>query len=228
MQGNNMNRRPQSHSEVAVSEHKISTVGLGDGVSSSSQPTGYQSAWLGVPGQVSMADIVKMGRPQNKTSVVPNPSQQSTNNWHHVVPPPAALQSNLQDQASKVADISYEPDGTKNQQVSSRDEWPPIENPSAASVTSVLEAPAESGLYANASNLPLGRSNQHLKSQLEEAQAVDDGPLETVNNNHVRSPSISSRNIQEDNSRGSSLYDNDLYKDVNSHQPQRPAFENEE
>ncbi|KAK5792292.1 GBF-interacting protein 1-like [Gossypium arboreum] len=228
MRGNNMNRGPQSHSEVAVSEHKISTVGLGDGVSSSSQPTGYQSAWLGVPGQVSMADIVKMGRPQNKTSVVPNPSQQSTNNRHHVVPPPAALQSNLQDQASKVADISYEPDGTKNQQVSPRDEWPPIENPSAASVTSVLEAPAESGLYANASNLPLGKSNQHLKSQLEEAQAVDDGPLETVNNNHVRSPSISSRNIQEDNSRGSSLYDNDLYKDLNSYQPQRPAFENEE
>lgn len=155
-----------------------------------------------------------MGRPQNKTSAVPNPSQQSTNNRHHVVPPPAALQSNLQDQASKVADISYEPDGTKNQQVSPRDEWPPIENPSAASVTSVLEAPAESGLY--------------LKSHLEESQAVDDGPLETVNNNHVRSPSISSRNIQEDNSRGSSLYDNDLYKDVNSYQPQRPAFENEE
>ncbi|KAK8992482.1 hypothetical protein V6N11_048561 [Hibiscus sabdariffa] len=223
IQGNSINRRPPSHSEV-VSEHKMSTVGLGAGVSSSSQPTGYQSAWVGVPGQVSMADIVKMGRPQNKASAVPN----STNNRRHAVPPLAALQSNLQDHVSKVSDATYELDVNKTQQDSPRDEWPPIENPSAASVTSVVEAPAESGLYANASNLPLGRSNQHLKSQLEEAQAVDDGPLETVNSDHVGSPSISSRNIQDDNSSGSSLNDNDLYKDMNSYQPQGHAFENDE
>ncbi|KAL4388797.1 hypothetical protein GQ457_09G003490 [Hibiscus cannabinus] len=228
MQGNSMNRRPPSHSEVVVSEHKLSTVGLGDGLSSSSQPTGYQSAWVGVPGQVSMADIVKMGRPQNKASAVPNPSQQSTSNRHHAVPPSAALHPNLQDHVSKVSDVTYEPDVSKNQHVSPRDEWPPIENPSAVSATSVLEAPVESGLYANASNLSLGRSNQHLKSQLEEAQAADDGPLETVSSDHVRSPSVSSRNIQEDNSRGSSLYDNDLYKDMNSYEPQGHGFENDE
>ncbi|KAK8608102.1 hypothetical protein V6N13_023536 [Hibiscus sabdariffa] len=223
IQGNNINCRPPSHSEV-VSEHKMSTVGLGAGVSSSSHPTGYQSAWVGVPGQVSMADIVKMGRPQNKVSAVPN----STNNRRHAVPPSPALQSNLQDHVSKVSDATYELDVNKNQQDSPRDEWPPIENPSAASVTSVVEAPAESGLYAYASNLPLGRSNQHLQSQLEEAQEVDDGPLETVNNDHVGSPSISSRNIQDDNSSGSSLNDNDLYKDMNSYQPQGHAFENDE
>ncbi|KAK8608101.1 hypothetical protein V6N13_023535 [Hibiscus sabdariffa] len=226
IQGNSTNRRPPSHSEV-VSEYKMSTVGLGNGVSSS-QPTGYQSAWVGVPGQVSMADIVKMGRPQNKVSAVPNTSQQSTNNRRHVVPPSAALQSNLQDHVSKVSDATYEPDVNQNQHDSPRDEWPPIENPSAASVTSVVEAPAESGFYANASNLSLGRSDQHLKTQLEEAQAVDDGPLETVNSDHVGSPSFSSRNIQDDNSSGSSLNDNDLYKDMNSCQPQGHAFENDE
>ncbi|GMI93530.1 hypothetical protein like AT1G29370 [Hibiscus trionum] len=221
MQGNSMNRRPPSHSEVVVSEHKMSTAGLGDGILPSSQPTGFQSAWVGVPGQVSMADIVKMGRPQNKVSALPNPSQQSTNNRHHAVPPSAALHSNLQDHVSKVSDVTYEPDISKNQHVSPRDEWPPIENPSAASVTTVLEAP-------DASNLPLDRSNQHVKSQLEDAQAVDDGPLETVSSDHVRSPSISSRNIQEDNSRGSSLYDTDLYKDMNSYEPQGHGFENDE
>ncbi|GMI77726.1 hypothetical protein like AT1G29350 [Hibiscus trionum] len=226
MQGNSINCRPPSHSEV-VSEHKMATVGLGDGVSSSSQPTGYQSAWVGVPGQVSMADIVKMGRPQNKASAVPNNSKQSTNNRRHAVPPTAALHSNVQGHVSNVSDATYEPDVKKNQHDSPRDEWPPIENPSAASVTSVIEAPAESGFYANASDLPLG-SNQHLKLQLEEAQAVDDGPLETVNSDHVTSPSISSRNVQEDNSRGSSLYDNDVYKDMNSYQPQGHAFENDE
>ncbi|XP_039036178.1 uncharacterized protein LOC120172919 [Hibiscus syriacus] len=228
MQGNSKNHRPTSHSEVVVSEHKMSTVGLGDVISSASQPTGYQSAWVRVPGQVSMADIVKMGIPQNKASALPNSSQQSTNNRQHAVPPSAALHSNLQEHVSKVSDITYEPDVNKNQHVSPRDEWPPIENPSAASVTSVIEAPSESGLYANASNLPWGRTNQHLKSQLEEAHAVDDGPLETINSDHVRSPSISSRNIQEDNSRGSSLYDNDSYKDMDSYQPQGHAFENDD
>lgn len=218
-------------SEAVVTEHKMSTVGLGDGISLSSQSSGYQSAWLGVPGQVSMADIVKKGRPQNKASAMPNPPHQSVNNRHLVVPPLAASHPNLhspQDHASKVSDVTYEPDVTTNQHVPPSDEWPPIENPSAASVTSVLEAPADSGLYANASNLPLDRTNQHIKSQLEEAPAVDDGPLETLNANHVGSPSISSRNIQEDDSGGSSLFDNNLYKDMNSYQPQRHAFEHDE
>ncbi|KAK6264520.1 hypothetical protein SCA6_019954 [Theobroma cacao] len=231
MPGNNLNRRPPSHSEAVVTEHKMSTVGLGDGISLSSQSSGYQSAWLGVPGQVSMADIVKKGRPQNKASAMPNPPHQSVNNRHLVVPPLAASHPNLhspQDHASKVSDVTYEPDVTTNQHVPPSDEWPPIENPSAASVTSVLEAPADSGLYANASNLPLDRTNQHIKSQLEEASAVDDGPLETLNANHVGSPSISSRNIQEDDSGGSSLFDNNLYKDMNSYQPQRHAFEHDE
>ncbi|KAK6284039.1 hypothetical protein POUND7_002991 [Theobroma cacao] len=231
MPGNNLNRRPPSHSEAVVTEHKMSTVGLGDGISLSSQSSGYQSAWLGVPGQVSMADIVKKGRPQNKASAMPNPPHQSVNNRHLVVPPLAASHPNLhspQDHASKVSDVTYEPDVTTNQHVPPSDEWPPIENPSAASVTSVLEAPADAGLYANASNLPLDRTNQHIKSQLEEAPAVDDGPLETLNANHVGSPSISSRNIQEDDSGGSSLFDNNLYKDMNSYQPQRHAFEHDE
>ncbi|XVF27381.1 hypothetical protein REPUB_Repub14bG0102700 [Reevesia pubescens] len=228
VQGNNMNRRPPSHSEF-VTERKTSTVGLADGISSSPQPSGYQSAWLGVPGQLSMADIVKMGRPQNKASAMQNLPHQ--NNRHLAVPPTEALHPNShshQDHASKVSDVTYELDVTTNQHVC--DEWPLIENPSAASVTSVLEASAESGLYANASNLPLDRTNQHIKSQLDEAQAVDDVPVETLNGNHVRSPSpsISSGNIQEDDSGGSSLYDNNLYKDMNSYQPQRHAFEHDE
>ncbi|XVE88324.1 hypothetical protein DITRI_Ditri19aG0060700 [Diplodiscus trichospermus] len=232
MQGNNMNRRPPSHSEavVTVTEHKTPTAGLGAGVSSSSQPSGYQSAWLGVPGQISMADIVKMGRPQNKASAMANPPDQSVNNRHLVVPPSTALHPNShspQDHASKVSDVSYEPDLTIDQHVSPSDEWPPIENPSAVSMASFLAAPTESGAYANASNLPSDRSNQHIKSQLKEALEVDDGPVETVNGNNVRSPT-SSRNVQEDDSGGSSLYDNSLYKDVNSFQPQKHAFEHDE
>ncbi|MCI59373.1 cell wall protein AWA1-like, partial [Trifolium medium] len=48
------------------------SVGVYEGLPSS-QHGGVQSAWTVSPGQVSMADIVKMGRPQAKTSV-PNSS----------------------------------------------------------------------------------------------------------------------------------------------------------
>ncbi|KAL1169646.1 hypothetical protein V6Z11_A05G160700 [Gossypium hirsutum] len=212
-QGNNMNRRLPSHSEAVISGHKTTTAGLVDGISSSSQPSGYQSSWLGAPGQVSMADIVKMGRPQNKASVMSNPPHQSVNNRHLAVP--------------HSAEVTYEPDITTNQHSSPSDECPPIDNASAVNVNPILEAPAESGLYAEASNLPVDRNNQLLKAELEEAQAVDDDPVETVDGNHVESP-ISTRNIQEDDSGGSSLYDNNLHKDANSYQPQRHAFEHDE
>ncbi|PPD84081.1 hypothetical protein GOBAR_DD18999 [Gossypium barbadense] len=231
VQGNNMNRRPPSHSEAGIAGHKTTTAGLVDGISSSSQPCGYQSAWLGAPGQVSMADIVKMGRPQNKASVIPNPPHQSVNNRHLAVPHSAEVHPNLRSphgHASKVSDVTYEPDITTNQRSSPSDEWPPIDNSSAVNVNPILEAPAESGLYAEASNLPVDRNNQLMKAELEEAQAVDDGPVETVDGNHVESPSISPRNIQEDDSGGSSLYDNNLHKDANSYQPQRHAFEHDE
>ncbi|KAE8659640.1 kinase-related family protein [Hibiscus syriacus] len=230
LQGKNMNQRPP-HSEAVVTEHKTSTAGV-VGVSSLSQPSGYQSAWLGAPGQVSMADIVKMGRPQNKVSVVPNPPHQSVNNRDPAVPPSAAaIHPNIHPphgHASNVSDVTYEPNITTNQHSSPSDEWPPIDNPSAVSVNSISEASAESGLHADESKLPVDRNNEHIQSELEEAQTGDDGPVETVNDNHVQSPSISSRNIQEDDSGGSSLYDNNLRKDISSYQPQRHGFGNDE
>ncbi|GLU22744.1 hypothetical protein SLE2022_387950 [Rubroshorea leprosula] len=219
--GHNLNRRPSSYSESVVAENKMPTVSLGDGISSSSQPSsGYQSAWLGVPGQISMADIVKMGRPQNKVRTMPNPSHQSVNeHWNR-------------NHASEVPEMNNRTEVITSQDISPEDEWPPIENPSAASVSSILDAPADSELYANASNLPLDRTNQHMNSQIE-AEAVEDGSVETHNTNYV-GPPTSSRNIQDDNSGGSSLFDNDLYNDVNSYndvksyQPQKHAFEHNE
>ncbi|KAE8656167.1 hypothetical protein F3Y22_tig00117005pilonHSYRG00026 [Hibiscus syriacus] len=222
LQGNNMNQRPPPHGEAVVTEHKTSTAGL-VGVSLLSQHSGYQSAWLGAPGQVSMADIVKMGRPQNKVSVIPNPPHQSVNNRdiavHPNIHPPHG-------HISKVSDVTYEPNVTTSQHSSPSDEWPPIDNPST--VCGNAEASAESGLYADASKLPVDRNNQHIEAKLEEAETGDDGPVETVYDNNVQPPSISSRNIQEDNSGGSSLYDNNLRTDTSSYQPQKHAFENNE
>ncbi|KAI7744937.1 hypothetical protein M8C21_016836 [Ambrosia artemisiifolia] len=78
------NWQPPTYSDSLGHENKSATVSPADGASFSQPASGYQPAWLGGPGQKSMADIVKMGRPQNSDSyTTSNPSQQGIN---HIVP----------------------------------------------------------------------------------------------------------------------------------------------
>lgn len=191
-------------------ENKMITVS-DDGISSSSQPSsgGYQSAWAGVPGQVSMADIVKMGRPQAKASTVPNPPNHSVN-YHDIGTPPAAgLHHNLN--SSHTEPLA--------------DEWPLIEHPPGVSMSSILGAPANSELYANSSSLPLDRTNQHIKSQLDEVEVEDDDSVEALNTSHDGPTSVSGRNVQEDNSASASAFGNSLYEDIDSYHTQRHILE---
>ncbi|KAG5254602.1 kinase-related protein [Salix suchowensis] len=230
MAGNNINWQPPYHSDSVATENKMSTVGAGDGVSSSSQPSpGYQSAWMGVPGQVSMADIVKMGRPQNKASTMP--SHQSVNHHHATAPPLAAPHQDFlssENYASKVVEINSEPELDVNQHVHSNDEWPSIEQPTAASASSVREVPADSELYGDLSNLPLDRGSQHIKSQFDDVQSSEDAHVESFDANHVGPASVSTRNMQEDSSGGSSIFDNNMYGNINSYQSHIHTFENNE
>lgn len=224
MAGNNVNRRTTLHSDSAATESKMSTVGASDGVSSSLQPpSGFQSPWLGVPGQVSMADIVKMGRPHNKASAMP--PHHSVNHHHPAVPNHDLHLS--ENHAAKMSELNPEPEVSASQHDHSNDEWPSIEQPSATNVPSVLEAPVDSELYADPSNLPLDRVNQHMKSQLDDVQPADDGHVETLDGSHVGPASVSSINIQEDGSVGSSIFENNIYGNVSSYQPPRHAFEHE-
>ena len=65
-------------SDFVADEKKASTLSRADGNLSASQPsTGYQPAWVGAHGQKSMADIVKMGKPQSKVSSTPTSSHYS-------------------------------------------------------------------------------------------------------------------------------------------------------
>ncbi|RVW47339.1 GBF-interacting protein 1 [Vitis vinifera] len=211
--GNSMNWRPPTTSETVATE-KILTIGTSDGITSSSQPSsGFQSAWLGVPGHVSMADIVKKGRPHGKASATPNTSY--PNDLHSY------------DHASKVLDMNPEPGIAAKQNVPPNDEWPLVEQLPSASVSSLLEPSADSQPFTDQSNLPLD-SNQHINPQLDEVQDEDDSSDENLNEDHVISASVSSRKIQEDNSGGASLFDNDLYENMGSYQPHRHAFEHHE
>ncbi|KDP21205.1 hypothetical protein JCGZ_21676 [Jatropha curcas] len=226
--GSNVNRRPALHSDSVATENKMSNAGSGDGISSLQPPSGFQSPWMGVPGQVSMADIVKMGRPSNKTSAMP--PHHGVNHHYAAATPLAASNHDLhlsENHAAKMSEINAEPEVSASQYVHSNDDWPSIEQPSATSVPSVLEAPVDSELYADPSNLTLDRVNQHMKSQLDDVQPAEEGHVETLNGNQVGPASVSSRNIQEDASVGSSIFDNNIYGNVSSYQPPRHAFEHE-
>ncbi|XP_018451330.2 uncharacterized protein LOC108822686 isoform X1 [Raphanus sativus] len=171
------------HSDSVVTEKNLPPAPSSDGISSSSQPaSGHQTPWFGAPGQLSMADIVKMGRPQNKTTS----SQRNVN---------------------MRSEISHDHEGSANQQVPVKDEWPSIEKPLAPSTASVSVAPAaESEVCGGTSDFPLERVDHHLRDRLENIQLAESGPSEDLGVDHVQPSSVG--NVQEEDS-GVSTESND-------------------
>ncbi|KAK7399719.1 hypothetical protein VNO78_10908 [Psophocarpus tetragonolobus] len=211
---NSVNRQLPSYSD---------SVRVCDGLSSS-QHGGLQSPWAVNPGQVSMADIVRMGRPQAKASL-PNSSLHSGNH-QNVFAPPAPSQNNLhslQGHASKVSETNNEHSFAINSNVELEDEWPSIEHQPVVSVSSVVDGHPTSEYHTNSTNS--GEANQLLKTHVNEFVAEDD-PVENADN--VGSASISAKSISEENPESTSVFDGSLYKDINSYQPHRHPFENNE
>ncbi|KAL2341495.1 hypothetical protein Fmac_009435 [Flemingia macrophylla] len=192
--GNNPNRRPSSHSDFVVTE-KTYALGIGDGPSSSSQRAGLQSAWTGNVGQVSMADIVKMGRPQARSSMH-NPSIQSGNH-QNVWMPPAASDNHLhssQGHASKVSETNTNQGYAIVDNVPRNDEWPCIENQHDVRVYADVDAHANSEYYVDSSSFP--EADWQQKTHLDE-HGAEDGSIENAGN--VESASISAKSTSEDN-----------------------------
>ncbi|WOG85027.1 hypothetical protein DCAR_0104213 [Daucus carota subsp. sativus] len=201
-------QRPPAPSDFVTSENKASALSMGDGNITASQPsTGYQPAWVGGHGQKSMADIVKMGRPQSKVSSIPTPSQYSGKT--------SSLFS--RDHGSKVSDVYTEP-------VSAPDEWPIIE-PQQASM-SVYNSHTDSQLHPDQSTMHPDDINQQTHIEPDEVEVEEDSSVENLD--HVGSATVSSRNMQADNSGDASLFDNDMYKNMSSYQAHPHAFQSEE
>ncbi|EOA39664.1 hypothetical protein CARUB_v10008305mg [Capsella rubella] len=152
------NHHQTQNSDSVAAENKSSSVTSGDGISSSQLASGHQTAWFGAPGQRSMADIVKMGIPQNK------PVKQNV---------------------SMRSEISHEHEISANQQVPVRDEWPSIEKPLAPR-TSVSVAPAESEVCNGPADFQSDRGDQHLKDRLENIHLAENDPVEHVQADSVQ------------------------------------------
>ncbi|XP_049393761.1 uncharacterized protein LOC125858120 isoform X2 [Solanum stenotomum] len=208
--GSNTDRRPTAISYATGNDSKRLAPAAVDGHSAASQPSsGYQPTWGGVPGQVSMADIVKMGRPQSKVPSVPKISDRTVgvNQNHEQAPPPyGASHSNMQfsDDYSTVPEVHQEPRDYSSQNLSANDEWPSIEQPSAAIQPAVSEPPTNSVLHPDPSNMSFDRVDH--QTQMDESQEADESANEDLDS------SLSSRKLQEDNADGTSLYDNDPYR----------------
>ncbi|XP_009785957.1 uncharacterized protein [Nicotiana sylvestris] len=207
--GSNISRRAATISDAAANETKRPASAAVDGVSSVSQhSSGYQHTWGGVPGQVSMADIVKMGKPQSKVPSIPNVSHRNVNaNQNHIQGiPSGASHQNIQfsdDHTSNVSDVYRESGDYRVQHHSTDEEWPLIEQPSVASQPSISEPPADSELHPDPANISYDRINH--QTEIDEVQGTDDSTAENLG-------SPPSRNLQEENTGGASIYENDLYR----------------
>ncbi|KAH6826201.1 hypothetical protein C2S53_001638 [Perilla frutescens var. hirtella] len=219
--GNNRSQGPSGISDGSYAESKGSLLGTADGMPSAVQTaTGYQSAWVGVPGQVSMADIVRMGRSQYKSSHASSAS-------HHNIQDASATESfpilrSSADHASKV----NQSEASSFQHVPSTHEWPSVEKPAPANVSSEPEYTVDAELHPDASGVSDGIDHHYEAEEVQERE--EDDNVGNSGGNDLGSVSIPSRKIPENDSRGSSLFENELYQNLSSYQSEAPDYEHHE
>ncbi|KAG9159426.1 hypothetical protein Leryth_010977 [Lithospermum erythrorhizon] len=187
---------PPRVSDGALAANKPSAVNTSDGILPVPLPSsGYQPAWGAGPGQMSMADIVKMGKPQNKSSGAPNASH------HHV-----------RRTSNTSADVNPPPVISTSWPVSVEDEWPVMEPTPAPDMSTILEAPSDSKLHDDSPGFKYDTISRHDRDD-------DHDAVENVVANHVGSASVSDGKIQEEHVDGTSPHDNDMYQNGGSYQP---------
>ncbi|XP_051128787.1 uncharacterized protein LOC127249818 [Andrographis paniculata] len=210
MSGNYRSRGSTGLSNGWSFENDVSLSSTDDVMPATSiQPSsGLQSPWTVAPGQVSMADIVKRGRPHDRTSSAPKASNSNvlaprTNVLHDRYP---------EDHTSK------DPESVLSSvnQVPIHDEWPIIEKP-ATKVSSVSEV-VHSEKHLEPSGIPSESINQH--SEEEDVEESDDESIDNSVANDVGLGSIPTGKIEEDDPRGVSLFENDLYKNIGPYENQ--------
>ncbi|VVA38937.1 PREDICTED: GBF-interacting 1 [Prunus dulcis] len=235
--GGTMSQQPSSHSD------SLSTsIGSGDGATSASvQPSpGNQSTSFGTSsGHLSMAEIVKMGRPPSKGSHISSDTSShqdafATNLCNCRVESsqtsafmePEMHQCMHSQNPSRVSEMIHKPGDTSGQNAF-HDEWPVIEQPTAASRSSVSSANVE--IHANESNLYINDSNMPRDCQSHKVQ-VSEGNYSSQNlsSDHNAYAFASSRQKMVDASGGRSYCVDDLSSNSSSYDSHRSAYENGE
>ncbi|KAJ6810447.1 uncharacterized protein M6B38_156355 [Iris pallida] len=243
--GSNLNRKSPMLCEVFSIENATDATGTTGGLLPSQPSPGFENNWSRAPGQLSMADIVKMGKPQGKPSSTPtvasdlfhpshdpvltNVSQHNTN-WPSTMIPPSEPDPDFhtsQGPVSQDEEISHEL-GTG--QHSSHDGWSLADKMPTESGTD--QTTSASSIYADpstSSTLLPNEVNLHLGSHTAENEAIEGhangGSLLTES---VRAAPSSDRVLEVDKfGHGSDLEDG-MLSGINSYHSQVHAFEHHE
>ncbi|GMH30233.1 hypothetical protein Nepgr_032076 [Nepenthes gracilis] len=221
--GIDVNRRAPLIRDASM-DNKALTIDTSDGISSSDPTSGFKLSWSGIPGQESIADIVKKGMLQGKASSNQNPTQQSFNHHHLVTPSPSLARPHDLHSSQSYA---LESGGSTGQHVSPSNDWPLDEQPLAASMPYVSDPTVDSGSYTDPSNsnLQYDRTAPQYYYQTDEVWLNEDGAPDDAHADLVQTVPETSRKIQEASS--CRTFD-DVYKNSNTYQVQRHAFDEQE
>lgn len=227
----------------------IQATTFADGISMPMQPSsGFQNSWLGKPGHVSMADIVKMGRSQGKPIGMPSGASEGSdmaqnavmlNMSHHngkqsptTVPLESDKRSDSFQESIHVSEISHD-FGISEDQRNSDDGWFLINKQPMNSVSTTSEVSDACAAYGNplesaSSNLVVDGTNLHIDPHLEEIQDLEKSHNVKNLPAESRSTSVSDRQIQVDTSKDASHLIEDLLKSTNSYQSQMLELDHQE
>ncbi|PKU59115.1 uncharacterized protein LOC110098701 isoform X1 [Dendrobium catenatum] len=231
-----VSRKSTIISENAPSENLWQGIGSSDGSYLHSQlSSGYQHTWAGMPGHFSMADIVKMGRPQGKLSatVAGNSSHFSHN---HIISDtsdkysvnlvrPSELDQRVHSHGphQPVEDIDIDPGTTRNEHVSD-DGWPSVNQPKSGTASDILETSGAAISYSDPSKVELVVD----EAQLHQTSNEDEIPeLDRCSNSESlpESESISDGEIQVNSSEDKSKLDEGSLQNISAYLSQRHLFE---
>ncbi|XP_047310339.1 uncharacterized protein LOC124913938 isoform X2 [Impatiens glandulifera] len=226
---NNTSRLPPYASNPITTENKLMPAVTIDSDLVSPQLHGYQPAWSGTPGHVSMADIVKMGRPHGKVMNTVNSSQHV--NHHHVQAPKSKLSHydvHLSEYpVTKVSELDHETRVDTEQQSAPDDNWPIDDHIHVDKCPLVKEQTNASGLNADISIISINRNSLLPQSQADEVR-LGDASIENISSTRIGSVCTSPRRIDEANVCNKSHFNNELCSDTGSYQPHMHNFENQE
>ncbi|XP_052155563.1 uncharacterized protein LOC127773521 [Oryza glaberrima] len=203
---------------------------VADGPSVPAQSSsGFQHGWSGTPGQLSMADIVKMGRPQVKQSSS-KPAVTADKGYTGQYPSlPSTVNQNLKQSASTVSPTN--PDqGLHSAQDSIH---PKVHNHSAAVNKQAYDndwLPQDEPPPGNQSALPETSGDQSLYESSLQSSTLVAGVINPHENSHLdenRSAAFSSERHLEHHG-GDSEYDDGLLQESSTYLPQKNSHSEDE
>ncbi|XP_020252036.1 uncharacterized protein LOC109829262 isoform X2 [Asparagus officinalis] len=207
----------------------------------SSQPSStVQHQWLGVPGQLSMADIVKMGRAQRKPSNTSAVETELCNSLSHkavasnsqgnviTVTPYEANQDkhSSQDNVFQVSEVGHEP-STLIGQHESLEEWTLVDHSADEGSAVLVDVSAGSSVYHEpsvSSSSRIDEVDSHLNPHVDDIQKSG----QVSGRNLTTGSTTSDAQLRVDSSDESSCSDDASFRNDSSYQQQEAEFVQDE